>query len=199
MFGRKPLIDPEITDRELDDLLFSIRVKSLSSIHWTPIKIIKQASEWLAPTARTKVLDVGSGVGKFCIVGAIHTKGHFTGVEHRPQLVHQAKKAAKRAKVSNVQFLLADMISVDFSRFDAFYFFNPFYENLVPNLAIDAEIELSEQKYQGYLQHAYKALDSLKPGTRVATYHGSDSKIPPAYELVYSAPDSDGLRFWIKR
>ena len=198
MFNRKSLIESEFTDNELDDLLYSVSMKSLSSVHWTPIKIAKQAAEWLAPTADAKVLDVGSGVGKFCIVGASTTSGHFTGVEHRAPLVNQAKKALKKVKVSNVNFLLADMVSIDFGLFDSFYFFNPFYENLVPYLAIDAEIELSARKYQDYLKHVYTELDKLKPGTRVAIYCGSDSDIPPSYKLVFSSPDSGKLRFWVK-
>jgi SAM-dependent methyltransferase len=199
MFTREYLLNGDITDSECDDLLFSVSAKSRSSVHWTPLKIIMQASQWLAPKAGTKVLDVGSGVGKFCIVGACFTEGYFTGVEHRAQLVHQAKKAAKKAKVSNVQFLLDDMISVDFGQFDSFYLFNPFYENLVSSLAIDDEIELSEQKYQGYLRHVNTKLDRLKSGTRVATYFGSDLNIPSSYELVFSSSEEDGLRFWMKR
>lgn len=193
------MIDTSLTDDELDDLLFSVSAKSHSIVHWTPIKIAKQAAEWLAPSSGIKVLDVGSGVGKFCILGAYFTKSHFAGVEHRPQLVNQAKKAAKKANITNVQFLLADMASVDFSQFDSFYFFNPFYENLFPDIAIDNAIELSDQKYHSYLKQVYNKLDQLKVGTRVATYCANDAKIPPSYELVFSTPEKNSLRFWIKR
>jgi SAM-dependent methyltransferase len=197
--NKQEVIDASLTDHELDDLLFSVHAKSHSLVHWTPIKIAKQAAEWLAPTAGTKVLDVGSGVGKFCIVGALHTEGHFTGVEHRSQLINQAKKAAKKASVSNLQFILADMVSIDFTMFDSFYFFNPFYENLVPALAIDAAVELSDQKYHSYLKHVYMQLDRLRVDTRVVTYCANDAKIPPSYELVFSTPENNSLRFWIKR
>jgi cyclopropane fatty-acyl-phospholipid synthase-like methyltransferase len=197
--NKQEVIDDSLTDHELDDLLFSVSAKSHSSVHWTPIKIAKQAAKWLAPSAGIKVLDIGSGVGKFCIVGALHTEGYFTGVEHRSQLINQAKKALKKASVFNVEFLLADMISIDFTKFDSFYFFNPFYENLVPNLAIDAEIELSGQKYYTYLTHVYHQLETLKTGTRVATYCANDAKIPTSYELVFSTPENNSLRFWIKR
>ena len=193
------MLDISVSDHELDDLLFSVSAKSHSSVHWTPIIIAKKAAEWLAPSVGIKVLDVGSGVGKFCILGTYFTKGHFTGVEYRAQLVNQAKKAAKKANISSVQFLHADIASVDFSQFDSFYFFNPFYENLVPDMAIDSAIELSDQKYHSYLKQVYNKLDQLKVGTRVATYCGSDEKIPPSYELVFSTPEKNSLRFWVKR
>lgn len=195
----KNVLEIAATDSEFDHLLYPISVKSLSSAHWTPIRIAMLAAEWLAPFADIKVLDVGSGVGKFCIVGAIHTKGQFTGVEHRPQLVQQAKKAVKKAEVSNVEFLLADMASIDFSQFDCFYFFNPFYENIVPDSAIDNDIELSVEKYQDSMKLVYEKLDQLKVGTRVATFCSSDTEIPPSYELVSSAQESKELRFWVKR
>ena len=191
-------LDLSMTDKEWDDLLYSVSMKSLSSVHWSPLKIAKQAAEWLAPVAGTKVLDVGSGVGKFCIVGASYTKGHFTGVELRSSLFKQAKKAAKKAGVANVEFILADMNTIDFRLFDSFYFFNPFYENVVPNLAIDAEIELSQLQYENYTNHVSAELDKLKPGTRVVTFCSSDSKIPPSYELVYTSPNTGKLRFWLK-
>lgn len=199
MLHQNLLLNTVFTDKELDDMLYSISMQSHSSIHWTPLNIARQAAEWLAPSPGTKVLDVGSGVGKFCIVGASFTKGHFTGVEIRSSLVNQAKKAAKKAAVSNVEFLLEDMISIDFSQYDSFYFFNPFYENLEPDLAIDSALELSLNNYERYSEHVCAQLDKLKSGTRVVTFCSSDSKIPPSYEMLTMPAENKELKFWVKR
>ena len=191
-------IDLNWSDAELDEFLYPKLIQDLSSVHWTPVEVARRASEWLAPKAGTRVLDIGSGVGKFCIVGACHTEGHFTGVEHRESLVKQANRAMGKVQVKNITFLHADIISVDFSQFDSFYFYNPFFEHLAASLAIDREVELSNKQYKANEQHVLKELNNLKAGTRLVTYCSTDSVIPGSFELDRELSEEHGLRFWVK-
>ena len=56
------------------DLVFGRGMHDVARVHYTPIEIVKFASEFLADEPGKKVLDVGSGAGKFCMVGSVHTK-----------------------------------------------------------------------------------------------------------------------------
>jgi type I restriction-modification system DNA methylase subunit len=62
------------------DLIFPLEIRRKSATHFTPIKIAKAAAEFLATEPGIRILDVGSGAGKFCIVGALITNAHYTGV-----------------------------------------------------------------------------------------------------------------------
>src|SRR3954471_20676012 len=78
------------------DTVYSERVRSHSERHWTPVEVATRAADLLVASAYTRVLDVGSGAGKFCIVGALATRhGRFYGVEQRADLVHAAREAAR--------------------------------------------------------------------------------------------------------
>lgn len=186
------------TDATVDRFLYPAVIRKLSSVHWTPLEIARRASHWLAPKPGIRVLDIGSGVGKFCLIGACHTKGHFTGVEYRENLVRQANKAMEKARVKNVAFIHADMLSVDFSLFDSFYFFNPFFENVARSIAIDDQVVLSRNLYEQYISHVRRELDRSKSGTRVATYCSSDSFIPKSYVMDTKRSEENGLKFWMK-
>ncbi len=67
------LINPALFRKDVTfDDLYPEDIQNLSPMHWTPVDIARRASNFLAiPNAR--VLDIGSGVGKFCI-----TAGFFT-------------------------------------------------------------------------------------------------------------------------
>ena len=72
----------DLTDEEFD-LIFPLEIRRKSATHFTPIKIAKAAAQFLATEPNIRILDVGSGAGKFCFVGALTTNAHFTGVEQR--------------------------------------------------------------------------------------------------------------------
>ena len=44
-------------------------------MHWTPVHVARRAAQFLVTGPETRVLDVGSGPGKFCLVGALATQG----------------------------------------------------------------------------------------------------------------------------
>ena len=93
------------------------------------------------------VLDIGSGAGKFCVIGALHTKGTFHGVEQRRNLHIISKKLVKEFEVTNVKFIHSNIDRITFFNYNAFYFFNPFEENIYPKNRIDDNVPLSFSKY----------------------------------------------------
>ena len=65
----------EVSDAELDQV-FPEELRERSHLHWTPVAIALRAAALLVPEpARSgvRVLDVGAGVGKMCLVGAVVT------------------------------------------------------------------------------------------------------------------------------
>lgn len=182
------------------DQIYSEEIRRLSEIHWTPVSIAKRAAELLVRDANTRVLDVGSGCGKFCLVGGLTTTGSFYGIEQREKLALCARSLAEGHRLERVQFLSGDLKEVDWSRFDAFYLYNPFNENLYPNeIRIDGSVELSERRYVQVIRAVQARLHVLPAGTRVVTYHGFGGEMPPGYAMIFEEPrGEDYLRLWVK-
>ena len=146
------------------------------------------------------MLDAGSGVGKLCIVGSATTGALFTGIEHRAHLVAIANDAARQFRGSRVDFSVGLIDDVDWSCFDAFYFFNPFEENVfATSSALDRTVVLSEDRFWIDSAFVERKLARLRVGVRVATFHGFGGRIPPSYRLEAQLPIRGGvLRFWTK-
>ena len=187
-----------VSDRDFD-ALYPPRVRALSQVFWTPARVALRAAELLAPTPGTRVLDVGSGVGKFCIAAAASTGAIVTGIEHREHLVRVARTAAERLNV-HARFVHGDLAAVEWHRFDSFYFYNPFYENVDSMGArIDCAVELSKRRFAADVRTALEAMARAPDGTRVVTYHGLGAALPPAYRLESSeCAGTDSLKLWIK-
>jgi hypothetical protein len=186
----------------MNDLTFdSLLPKDISVLadrHWTPADVAKMAAEFLVTKINIKVLDIGSGVGKFCLIGAGNTEGLFHGVEQRANLVAISKTLAAEQKVSNVSFVHANITAIDFTDYEAFYFYNPFYENIDETLTIDHHVSKQEQLFFEYSDYVKTQFQKLPIGTRLATYFGAWSEIPTGFELVQSA-FNDLLQLWIKK
>ncbi len=184
-----------ISDKEFDDN-FPKEIERLSGKHWAPATIAKRAAKFLVNRPGIKVLDIGSGAGKFCIIGAACSDGFFTGVEQRQNLCEVAATIAQHYHVSNVKFVHANVMDIDFSQYDAFFFYNAFYENIEGGNAIDKSVDLDPELYQRYTLILTEKLSKMPAGTRLVTYWGE--WMPEGYELVYTN-GNDSLRFWERR
>lgn len=195
-----PAEHPE--DKAFDNY-YPPRVRRVSRRYWTPVSVAETAARWLVeanPTGR--VIDVGSGAGKFCIVGALCTSGTFVGVEQRMWLVRAATSAAEAAGVAQRVSFRHERATADFlSTFSAFYLFNPFEENLYgAQDRLDATVELSRDRHDADIQLVERVLAASPEGTRVVTYHGFGGRLPGGFEIERSLPaGSDSIRLWVRR
>lgn len=173
------------------------KYQEMSGRHWSGDDAIFAASEFLCQYG-SRVLDIGSGVGKFCILGASRYPDFvFTGVEKREDLVQVSNKQMQEFDIENCIFKNCDIREVDFSQYDSFYFFNSFLELIDNSCIMDEKSEVSEQEYFALNEYLFSALGNTKAGTRLVIYHGSDAIIPTSFKLV-DTKLSNLLKFYIK-
>ena len=185
-----------VTDEEFD-VIYPTEIQTLSRRHFTPIAIAKMAAEYLADQPNARILDIGSGVGKFCMIGAACTKGHFTGVEQRENLNNLANTLAKEYDLTNVKFIHSNIMDIDFKQFNGFYFFNAFFENIIKDESIDKEVELDKQLFFLYSLYVRKQLGKMPIGTKLATYYAFSEEIPLNYTVVETALEGK-FKTWVK-
>ncbi len=188
---------PELTEKSFNDCLPDY-LKHASRLYFTPIDVAKKAGEWLTELNAKRILDIGAGVGKFCIAGANQSSSHFYGIEHRASIAKIGNQIAKHFEISNATILHSNILDIDFSNYDAFYLFNPFYENLEYSKRLNDEVLLEERLYLTYLKYTDDQLDKAKVGTRLVTYHGNNFEVPSSYTKVQDAFNGD-LKLWIKQ
>ena len=83
--------DPRSIEDEKFDQIYPARIRKLSALQWTPVRVAAEAAKLLATVPGTRVLDIGCGPGKFCLIAAALTDGHFTGIEQRLDLATAAR------------------------------------------------------------------------------------------------------------
>ncbi len=178
--------------------VYPLNIRRLSIRHWTPIHIAKLAAGFLADEG-SKILDVGSGVGKFCLAGAYYAPdAQFFGVEQRESLVRRAVWAQRTLAIENVSFIHGNFTQLNLKEFNHFYFYNSFYENIDDIDRIDDEIDYSEALYEYYVRYLYNGFQQMPKGTKIVTYHSFQQEIPKGYEMVESHQNGD-LIFWVKK
>jgi hypothetical protein len=178
--------------------LYPVDIQLLARMHWTPLDVARLCSNFLVSGNEVRILDVGSGVGKFCLASAFYNpEASFYGIEQRQNLTTIARSAKDTLRLKNAHFIHGNFTQVDFRNYDNFYFFNAFYENVSSNAVIDDTIDYSVELFNYYTRYLHKQLDQKPVGTRVATYHSLGDEIPGNYHLVGNGLD-DLLKFWIK-
>ena len=185
------------SDEEFDRL-YPVSIQILARRHWTPLAVSRKAANFLAAENNVRILDVGSGVGKFCLAASYYNpNAFFYGVEQRKSLVRHAEAAKKILDFENVSFFNGNFTLLDLRNYDHFYFYNSFYENLDCTTKIDESIEYSGELYNYYNRYLYKQLEHMPAGTRLAAFHSLEDEMPPGYHLV-GVEMSNLLKFWIK-
>jgi SAM-dependent methyltransferase len=168
------------TDRAFDQLLPE-HLRQLSHQHWTPVDVAIRATTLLCPTNGTRVLDVGSGIGKLCVVGALSSTGMWCGVEQHAALVDTARGLACALGVAErTMFLHGDAFALDWREFDAIYLYNPFAVPL-----FDAEQGQHALDFHMQVARVQDRLATLREHARVVTLHGFGGAMPASYELIY--------------
>jgi predicted RNA methylase len=187
------------SDLEFDNV-YDKRIRKLSAQHWTPVQAAARAARLLTQAGATRILDVGSGVGKFCIVGALTTDAHFVGAERREDLVDIARGAASRLGISRATFVRANVDTFSFEGFDGIYLYNPFYEQISRFLVqIDRGLERSEAAYRYFVRRTTEKLAAAAPPVAVVTFNGFGGTLPRAYVFRGDEPaGNDRLELWVK-
>jgi hypothetical protein len=183
-----PLAAALVSDQPLDDDCFDqllpADLRLASSVYWTPLEVVRRASQWLEQLGIRSVVDIGSGVGKFCIAGALATRCTFTGVEHRPHLTVVARQLSRAFGVQDrVSIVDGRFGEVALPRADCYYLYNPFEENLSPpDEALDHRVELSIVRFRGELRAFRSLVSSLPRGAYVLAYNGVGGRWPDCLE-----------------
>jgi SAM-dependent methyltransferase len=198
------LLDEEFFDEpygsiedECFDQIYPSKVRALSWRHWTPVSVAVEAAKLLVTGTRTRVLDVGCGPGKFCLVAAALTNARVTGIEQRSDLVAIARRSALKHRLINVEIIHGNVTDFSFAGYDAFYLYNPFEENMFQRQKIDSLVPLSKALFEKYTGYVADQLGNRPIGTRVVTYAGSASEIPACYDCKQALIE-DTLKLWIK-
>src|SRR6478735_8445679 len=92
------------TDEEFN-AIYPRHIRKLAKKHWTPIAVARTAALFLAKKRGAKILDIGSGAGKFCMVGAAVTRAHFTGVEQRSELFEISQQLSASYRLKNTRYI----------------------------------------------------------------------------------------------
>lgn len=186
-----------ISDNFLNSL-YPPEIQVMTNYHWTPLQVAQEAAQFLTGVGNGIVLDIGSGVGKFCLAAAEYTPGsYYFGVEQRKSLVDYAESAKRQLGLRNAIFIHANFTQLDLGKFEHFYFFNSFYENLTGTHKIDDDIDYSRELYFYYSRYLLKELQYRPRGTRIATLCSSEDEIPGEY-IEVGARFNELLKFWIR-
>lgn len=185
-----------VSDAELDQV-FPDELRDRSHLHWTPLAVAIRAAELLAPSPDVRVLDVGAGVGKLCLIGALVTGAMWWGVEQDAVQVAAARHAAWSLDVANrTRFLHGDGSRLAWDEFDALYFYNPFTTLM---LAPHASPFVRYATIQGTLRRIEQRLAATRAGTRVVTFHGFGGELPAGFTRISREPaGDDALELWIR-
>jgi hypothetical protein len=192
--GRSP------ADRVFDRFLPG-QLRVVSGQHWTPLMVAMRAAEWLDEVGVESVVDVGSGVGKFCVVAALSGRARFTGVEQRGRLVAAGRNLASLFGVQDrVSFVHGTFGKDPVPEAQAYYLFNPFGENLLGLSGhLDDEVELSGVRYVRDITAIEQLLRDAPLGTYLLTYNGFGGKVPAGYQTLRVDRELPNvLRMWRK-
>ncbi|MBP6624208.1 MAG: methyltransferase domain-containing protein [Chitinophagaceae bacterium] len=162
--------------------LYPKEFRQNDQIHFTPLEVTRRASHFLATQAGEKILDIGSGIGKFCIPAAMmHKQQHFFGIEIRKDLVDAASEIQHKLSVNNVHMIHGDILQHELATYDHFYFFNAFYEQQDDAEKLDRELIFKSSLYRKYHAYLYRELDKKPIGTKLATFFSQADLFPPSY------------------
>jgi SAM-dependent methyltransferase len=182
------------------DRVYPERIRKISSKFWTPVTVARRVGKLFAAHGARRVLDVGAGVGKLCIVAALDTELELVGIEHRKSLVEIAKDVIDTYSIPRVTMIHGTLDDVDLDAFDGFYLYNPFEEAaLAPAEWADRTMTLSPDEARRDVARMESFFSAARKGTCVVTYHGFGGAMPEGF--VHLAGETRGtafLRLWVR-
>jgi hypothetical protein len=170
----------DVYDDEVD-FIFNPIFHQYADRHFTSIYIAKLALAFLTEKGASHILDIGSGVGKFCIIAGMMTDLPLTGIEYRELMVNEANKLAQEAELTHVQFIHANILECSFDDYSGFYMFNPFLEQIDETATMSSDLETSISLYRKYHQHVAHQLSLQPAGTPLVTYYVPENTIPSSF------------------
>lgn len=137
---------------------------------YTPYRVICQWGKSLKLKAGTRVVDLGSGVGRVPLtLGLLHPKVFFLGIELMQERHEMAESARKGLRISNVSFVCANAAKRGLPIADYYYFFNPFVGSTLRQVFRQLKNYIPHRKFRVAVAQIeapwkhIKTLDWLKP------------------------------------
>lgn len=191
--------DP-VTD-SVFDLIYPEYIRKLSERAWTPIDIAQRAARLFSERGANRVLDVGAGVGKFCIVAALTTDLNLMGIEQREDLVALAHSVLRTFSIPRVHIYHTSLEGVDLDAYDGVYFYNPFTDiGSVPSRIDDRTTPLNAEPAERDVARIERYLARARPGMIMVTFHGFGGAVPQGW--IHLADETLGvpfLKLWIRQ
>jgi hypothetical protein len=175
------------TDAGFDRLLPQ-DLRMASATFWTPCRVALVTARWMNELGIQSLVDIGSGVGKLCIVAALATRATFVGIEYRSRLIGVATTLARDLGVDGrVRFIAGAFGEMHVPPAEAYYFFNPFAENTIgPGGQLDHDVALAPERRRRDIANAQYLLEQAPAGTFVITYGGMGGALPRAFRDLRS-------------
>ena len=192
------LDDPDALTDAAWDRIYPDKIQQLSEIHWTSLELVRGILGELKPGPDDRLLDFGSGVGKFCMLASLFSGCRVTGVERREHLHRIARWVARNVPLPRpVELICADGFDLDWSPYSIIYFYNPFQEYLhgLDAPTIDVVVP-SDQAYDALVSKTAERLATLRPGTRIVTLHGWGGEFPPGYDQLQVGLGAPSVEIW---
>jgi hypothetical protein len=172
----------------------SIAYKKHSSLHWCPDEIAVLGGELFKTHGIKNVLDIGSGIGKFCLIAEEHCSAQFTGIEIRSPLVSESNRL-KSLFNSRTQFICDSILQFDFDSFDAFFYYHPFCEQEALSGLIDHDMVIDTGLLETYENDVRNKLNQLPTGTTLLTFRSPHFN-PPSSFKVLEILENEELILW---
>jgi SAM-dependent methyltransferase len=167
------------------DIFLPDDLRALSPDQWTPLEVAASAARWLRECGVERVVDIGSGPGKFCVAAALAGSFELIGLEQNPRFVAVARSLARLFGVeSRARFVHGALGSGALPAADAYYLYNPFAQQLfAPSESFDGDAPANYQRYLRDVRLAQDVFRRAPAGTIVLTYNGFGGLMPASYEV----------------
>lgn len=151
---------------------------------WSDVETINDSIQSFKIKNTSQILDIGSGIGKFCLIGAmLYPNIQFTGIEMSERRVLISNRLKEALYLDNVTFINADFCDVykDYSKYKYIYFFNPFdmgVHEKIKKEQINDIFDVSDKEDEilnTFQKTLNKYLSSLEKGSKVYSYNTQQS------------------------